>query len=162
MLMATLKELDIKLRAFMRFYRYKRYDWTPNAPLKKPLSECCFGLVTTAGLHLPHQAPFDDELKSGDLSYREIPNDIDVQTLQISHKSTAFDQSGAYEDRNLVFPLDRFRELETEGTIGALNHRHFSFMGSITAPRKLISTTAPEVAQAFKEDSVDAVFLTPV
>jgi D-proline reductase (dithiol) PrdB len=160
--MATVKELDIKLRAFMRFYRYKRYDWTPNAPLKKPLNECRLGLVTTAGLHLPTQSPYDDELKTGDCSYREIPNDINVQTLQISHKSTAFDQTGTYEDRNVVFPLDRFRELETEKTIGGLNYRHFSFMGSITAPRQLIEITAPEVAQAFKQDSVDAVFLTPV
>jgi len=160
--MATLKELDLKLRAFMRFYRYKRYDWTPNAPLKKPLNECRFGLITTAGLHLPDQLPFDDELKAGDCSYREIPNDIDVQTLQISHQSTAFDQRGAHEDRNLVFPLDRFRELETEKTIGGLNHRHFSFMGSITAPRRLLENTAPEVARIFKTDAVDAVFLVPV
>jgi len=160
--MATLKELDMKTRAFMRFYRYKRYDWTPNAQLKKPLNECRFGLVTTAGLHLPGQPPFDDELKAGDTSYRDIPNDIDVQTLKIAHKSTAFDQSGAYEDRNLVFPLDRFRELEKAGLVGELNHRHFSFMGSITAPRRLIKETAPEVAQAFKADDVDAVFLTPV
>lgn len=146
----------------MRFYRYKRYDWTPNAPLKKPLNECRFGLVTTAGLHLPDQPPFDDELKVGDCSYREIHNDIDVQTLQISHQSTAFDQRGAHEDRNLVFPLDRFRELETEKTIGELNHQHFSFMGSITAPRRLIENTAPEIAQAFKADDVDVVFLVPV
>ena len=160
--MATLKELDVKLRAFMRFYRYKRYDQTPNTPLEKPLNECRFGLVTTAGLYLPDQPPFDDELKAGDCSYREIPNNIDVQTLQIAHKSTAFDQNGAHEDRNLVFPLDRFRELEEEEIIGELNHRHFGFMGSITAPRRLIKEAAPEVAQAFKTDGVDAVFLTPV
>ena len=160
--MATLKELDIKLRAFMRFYRYKRYDWTPNAPLNKPLNECRFGLVTTAGLNLPDQPAFDEELKRGDCSYREIPNDVDVQTLQLSQKSEAFDKSGAYEDRNLVFPLDRFRELESEKIIGELNYRHFSFMGSITAPRELIETTAPEVAQILKADAVDAVFLTPV
>ena len=152
----------MKTRAFMRFYRYKRYDWTPNAPLEKPLNECRFGLVTTAGLHLPDQPPFDDELKAGDHSYREIPYDIDATTLQIAHKSTAFDQSGAHDDRNLVFPLDRFRELEQEKNIGELNHRHFSFMGSITAPKRLIKETAPEVAQAFKTDGVDAVFLTPV
>ncbi|MFQ6040605.1 MAG: glycine/sarcosine/betaine reductase selenoprotein B family protein [Candidatus Poribacteria bacterium] len=160
--MATLKELDIKLRAFMRFYRYKRYDWTPNAPLKKSLNECRFGLVTTAGLHLPDQPAFDERLKRGDCSYREIPNDIDVQTLQISQKSEAFDKSGIYEDRNLVFPLGRFRELEREKVIGELNHRHFSFMGSITAPKELIETTAPEVAKILKADAVDVVFLTPV
>ena len=31
-------------------------------------------------------------------------------------------------DRNLAFPLDRFRELEMRAAIGVLNHRHFSFM----------------------------------
>jgi D-proline reductase (dithiol) PrdB len=160
--MATLKELDLKLRAFMQFYRYKRYDWTPSAPLKKPLNECRFGLVTTAGLYLSDQPPFDDELKAGDYSYREIPNDIDVQKLQVSHKSTAFDQIGADKDKNLVFPLERFKELGKEGKIGELNNRHFSFMGSITAPRRLIEETAPEVAEIFQKDAVDAVFLIPV
>ena len=46
--------------------------------------------------------------------------------------------------------------------VGSLNHRHFSFMGSITAPRRLISETAPQVATKLREDQVDAVFLVPV
>jgi D-proline reductase (dithiol) PrdB len=46
--------------------------------------------------------------------------------------------------------------------VGALNHRHFSFMGSITAPGRLISETAPAVAQLLQEDQVDAAFLVPV
>jgi len=62
----------------------------------------------------------------------------------------------------LVLPLDRFRELETEGKIGSLNQRHFSFMGSITKPKPLIEKTAPEVAQMLKTDNVDVAFLTPV
>ena len=45
---------------------------------------------------------------------------------------------------------------------GALNHRHFSFMGSITKPEKLLDETAIQVAKMLREDEVDAVFLTPV
>ncbi|MCZ6676517.1 MAG: glycine/sarcosine/betaine reductase selenoprotein B family protein [Candidatus Poribacteria bacterium] len=160
--MASFDELDFKLRAFMKFYRYRRYDSTPHAPLQRPLASCRVALVTTAGLHTLAQEPFDDHFKGGDYSYREIPNTVDVQTLTIAHRSTAYDQSGGEADRNLVFPLDRFRELEQEGKIGALNDRHFSFMGSQTAPGRLIKRTAPEVAQHLKADSVDVVFLTPV
>jgi hypothetical protein len=35
-------------------------------------------------------------------------------------------------------------------------------MGSISAPSRLIESTAPEVAHMLVEDAVDAVLLTPV
>jgi hypothetical protein len=128
----------------------------------KPLSEARLALVSTAGLHLPDQAAFDPAIKSGDASFRELANDVEVQKLRIAHRSSAFDQAGALKDRNLVFPLDRFRELVARREIGSLNHRHLSFMGSITAPGRLISETAPQVAAKLREDQVDAVFLVPV
>ena len=87
---------------------------------------------------------------------------MDVQALRIAHRSSAFDQTGALQDRNLVFPLDRLRELVERREVGSLNHRHVSFMGSITAPGHLISETAPQVAAELREDQVDAVFLVPV
>jgi hypothetical protein len=43
-----------------------------------------------------------------------------------------------------------------------LNRRHFSFMGSIVGPRKLIEKSAPQVAGLLAADEVDLVFLTPV
>jgi hypothetical protein len=49
-----------------------------------------------------------------------------------------------------------------KGTIGDVNWRHFSFMGAITAPGRLMTRTAPEVAALLVEDQVDAVLLTPV
>lgn len=160
--MASFNELDFKLRTFMRFYRYRRYDTTPHTPLQQPLARCRVALVTTAGLYTASQEPFDDHFKGGDYSYREIPKAADVQALTIAHRSTAYDQTGSFADPNLVFPLDRFRELEQMGQIGQLNERHFSFMGSQTAPGRLIKNTAPEVAQLLKSDAVDVTFLTPV
>ncbi len=48
------------------------------------------------------------------------------------------------------------------GEVGSLSQRHFSLMGSITAPSRLVSETAPEVAAKLRTDRVDAVFLVPV
>ena len=79
-----------------------------------------------------------------------------------SHRSNSFDHSGIEADANLALPLDRMRELVAQGVIGELNHRHFSFMGSIVGPAKLINETAPQVAAMLKADSVDVALLTPV
>ena len=160
--MASFDELDFKLRVFMKLYRYRRYDSTPHTPLRLSLSDCRVALVTTAGFYTPEDIPFDDHFKGGDYSYREIPNSADIRTLEIAHRSTAYDQSGLESDPNLAFPLERFHELEDEGVIGSLNARHFSFMGSVTAPGRLIKQSAPAVAQHLKEDGVDAVFLAPI
>jgi D-proline reductase (dithiol) PrdB len=134
----------------------------PCAPLAKPLDESRVALVTTAGLRTPGQSDFDHSDKRGDPSFREIPNTIETSLLVESHRSYSFDHEAVRSDVNLAFPLDRFRELESQGVIGELNHRHFSFMGSIVGPRRLIDETAPQVAQALAEDRVDAVLLTPV
>ena len=161
--MASIFKLDHLYRFFMRAYPIKSYgDTPPNTLLHKALSQCRVALITTAGLHLQEQMPYNDRLIGGDCSYREIPNMIETQTLALGHRSKAFDASGTESDINLVFPLDRFRELENEGKIGSLNHRHFSFMGSITKPKPLIRQTAPEVAKLLKSDEVDVAFLTPV
>ena len=138
--MASFDELDFKLRAFMKLYRYRRYDTTPCTPLQRPLAECRVTLVTTAGLYTASQEPFDDHFKGGDYSYRDIPNTIDVQGLTIAHRSTAYDQTGSFADRNLVFPLDRFRELEQEGKIGQLNGPTFQFYGVTNCSRAFNQT----------------------
>ncbi len=160
--MATLSDLKLSHRVFMQTYRYRSIDWLPGARLTKALSRSKVALITTAGVHLPDQTPFDNGVRGGDYSWREFGADVDVQMFQIAHRSSAFDQTGALEDRNLIVPLDRLRELVALGGIAALNHRHFSFMGSITAPGRLITETAPEVAVRLRQDLVDAVLLVPV
>jgi D-proline reductase (dithiol) PrdB len=160
--MARIQDIKFVHRLFMKAYQFRHVDWSPGARLKKPLSEVKLALVTTAALHLPHQPAFDHSIRGGDCSFRELPGNVDVGSLRIAHRSSAFDQTGARADRNLVFPLDRFRELLADKKLGALNHRHLSFMGSITAPGRLISETAPAAAELLHEDQVDAAFLVPV
>ncbi|MGH9768007.1 MAG: glycine/sarcosine/betaine reductase selenoprotein B family protein [Blastocatellia bacterium] len=162
--MATYDDLSLHVRLFLKGYPFSRHtiDPTPCSRMAKPLDQSRIALVTTAGLRTPGQSDFDRSNKMGDPSFREIPNTIETRLLVESHRSYAFDHAAVQSDTNLAFPLDRFRELESRGMIGELNHRHFSFMGSIVGPRRLINETAPQVARMLAEDRVDAVFLTPV
>jgi D-proline reductase (dithiol) PrdB len=160
--MAKFSDLTFKYRLFMKTYKYRSYDWGPGARMTQPLSESRLAVVTTAAVYSPDQPPFDESIKGGDVSYRVIPKDTDLSSLLEGHRSAAFDHTGIERDKNLALPLDRLRELENEGVIGAINARHFSFMGSVTAPGRLTSKTAPEVAGLLQEDRVDAVLLTPV
>lgn len=160
--MATLSDLSLKNRLFMATYRYRTVDPIPFARPRKPLREARVALVTTGGVYAPGQEPFDEEMKGGDFSFRVIPKDIDVATLGIAHKSDAFDQTGFLADRNLGFPLDRLREMEEEGTIGGLAPRALSFMGSISAPGRLVKETAPEAAALLAADGVDVALLVPL
>lgn len=162
--MATFADLKIHHRLFTENYPFGRYAVTDNpcATLRKPLSECRVALVTTAGLRHESDRPFNNRLGLGDTSFREISSDVEAAALIEDHSSSSFDHSGVQADRNIAFPLDRFRELEEEGVIGSLNHRHFSFMGSIISASGLIEDSAPETANRLSADGVDAVLLVPI
>ena len=160
--MAHLSDLKLTYRIYMAAYRYRQFDWRPGAVLNKPLNESRVAVVTTAAFYRPDQRAFDESVKGGDWSYRELPRDVDLASLRIGHKSDAFDHAGVEADKNLALPLDRLRELAAQGAIGEPAPRHFSLMGSIPAPGRLMDQSAPEVAAMLRDDRVDAVLLTPV
>ena len=159
--MATVSDLSLKDRLWYHRYAFRRVDPLPWAPHGPPLNECRVGVVTSAGVHLPGDPPFE-RVKGGDYSFRWIPEDAVLSELKCTHPSGAWDRSGVEADPNMAVPRDRLKDLRDEGEIGALAPRHASFQGSITAPLRLIRQTAPEVAQGMAEDGVDVVVLTPV
>jgi len=151
-------EFSLATRAFLKAYRWRRIDPIPWTPLRKPLRDCNVAIVSTAGLVLPGQPPFDSSIKGGDASYRLIPDDAHVAAMIDTHRSETYDHSGVESDPNLSFPLDRLHEL----AIGRANRRHLSFMGSLTATQRLVKETAPEAARLLVDDGVDAVVLVPI
>jgi D-proline reductase (dithiol) PrdB len=159
---AHLSDLPLKYRLLIQGYPFRRVDWRPGTHLQKPLSEARVALITTAGLYLPGQKPFDQSFRHDDCSFREIPAGTTVAELQIGQSSDAFDHRGIEADRNLALPIDRLRELIAAGIVGGTAPRHFSIMGSIIAPARLISESGPEIAHLLHEDNVDAVLLAPV
>lgn len=167
--MAQIKDLALTERIFLRRYPFRKFGPRPGdplahsgTPLLKPLKDCTVALVTTAGLSLPDQPPFDETIRNGDTTFREFTSDISPQVLEMHQRSWSFDHKGVLQDRNLAFPLDRLRELQQRGEIGVLAPHHYSFMGSIVSPSRLIKESAPEVARRLKADKVDVVLLTPV
>jgi len=160
--LGDLGEFPIKYKLFLKAYPWRRIDPVPWAALKKPLKESRVALISSAGLVAPDQEPFDDSIRGGDFSFREIPADTDVFSLRDTHRSDLYDHAGLRKDPNLAFPLDRLRKLVESGRIGSLNRRHLSFMGSITAPGRLIKKTAPPAARKMAEDGVDIALLVPV
>ncbi len=160
--LGDLSEFPIKYRLFLKTYPWRRIDPVPWVPLQKPLKDCRLTLISSSGFITADQAPFDKSIRGGDYSFREIPSDIDVAGLIDTHRSDIFDHSGIRKDPNLAFPISRMRELKKKGRIGSLNHRHLSFMGSITAPGRLIKKTVPAVLKLLKDDGVDVAMLIPV
>jgi D-proline reductase (dithiol) PrdB len=134
---------------------------TPWALFSKDLSESRVALVTTAGVHLRTQPPYDMVDKEGDPTFRAIPSHTPPADLMITHNY--YDHKDADRDINVVLPMERLRELEIEGAIGGIAPKHYSFMGHVLGHHieTLINRTGPEVARMLKADGVDAVFMTP-
>ncbi len=132
---------------------------TPWTPLSRPLSQCRVALVTTGGVHLKQQRPFDIANDGYDWSYREIPSNTPAENLMVTHNH--YDHTHVDEDVNYMLPLDRFRELATEGVIGDLAPHCYSFYGYIKDLRSLEETSAKAVARHLRDDGVEAAFLTP-
>ena len=157
-----LSELDFSLRTFLRAYRWKKLGPVPAARLGRPLGQCRVALVSSAGLVVPGDRPFDPKVKGGDWGYRMIPADAPVGELEEHHRSQSFDHAGIEADGNVALPLDRLHELATRAEIGSVAPRHVSLMGSVTAPGRLRKKTAPEVAELLLADRVDVALLVPV
>ncbi|MEX2451425.1 MAG: glycine/sarcosine/betaine reductase selenoprotein B family protein [Rhodospirillales bacterium] len=122
-----------------------------------PLSERRVALITTAGL----QRREDSAFSFNDTGYRIIPATVEAGDLLMSHVSVNFDRTGFQQDINVVFPIERLRELEAEGFIGSIAKFHYAFMGVGSLPHEY-EATARAVAGFLKQDRVDAVFLSPV
>jgi D-proline reductase (dithiol) PrdB len=147
--------------AWARRRRFVRSTSVPWTPLRRPVRECTIALVTTAGVHLRSDTPFDMTDPDGDPSVRVIPVDTPRGEVRITHKY--YDHSAADRDLNVVVPIDRLRELAAAGDVGGVAPRIYSFMGHIDGPhvRTLVERSAPDVARRLRGDGADAVVLTP-
>jgi D-proline reductase (dithiol) PrdB len=131
-------------------------DTAPWTAPTKPLAESTVALITTAGLHPRQVVGF----RAGDPSYRVFPTDTPARELVLSHASIGFDRTGYMKDHNVIFPVDRLRELARAGEVGALGPNAYSFMGAQRPPYEPIMQTAAEVAGRLREERVDVVVLT--
>jgi D-proline reductase (dithiol) PrdB len=154
--------LPLRYRLLLRTYPWRTPALPAPARLRVPLPDARVALVTSAGFVVRGEAPFATDVRGGDPSFRVLPADTDVARLEEHHRSDAFDRGPLTADRNVALPLDPLRALVAEGVVGAVAPRHLSFMGSITAPGRLVAETAPAACRLLREDGVDVALLVPV
>ncbi|MCZ6614389.1 MAG: glycine/sarcosine/betaine reductase selenoprotein B family protein [Chloroflexi bacterium] len=160
--MVRLEQLDKASASSLRNFDCPEFDnqpWIEGPPLR----DRRVALISTAGLHRKGDSPFT--IQSGPsqdwpADYRVIPGDSAADDLVMSHISTNFDRTGFQQDWNVVFPLDRLRELAQAGIIGSMADFHYSFMGA-TDPL-LMESSARRLATLLKQDQVNGVILVPV
>lgn len=129
-------------------------------PLAKPLREATVALVTSAGISAPGQPPMDGPHIEGDYTIRVLEIDTPPRDLSIWH--THFDTAAAREDPNVVYPIERLKELAAEGVIGRVAPRAVSFMGYFSNVFRMRDEVAPAVVRVVKEQGADAAVLVPV
>ena len=154
--MVRLTDLHPDDRANLAGKRLARFEPPAYTPAR-PLPQSRVALVTTAGLHVRGDRLFD----MASTEYRAIARETPAGDIVMSHASVNFDRTGFAEDVTVVFPIDRFRELEASGAIGSMADVHYSFMGAYLEPSDY-APSARELAALLRGDGVDSVFLTPV
>jgi D-proline reductase (dithiol) PrdB len=153
--MARLKDFPEPMRSHLvnlHCPSYENHPWVSGPSL----SHRRVSIISTAGLHRRGDRTF--ESISGD--YRIIPGDIQAKDLVVTHVSTNFDRTGFQQDWNMVFPLDRLREMADKKIIGTVADYHYSFMGAVD-PATMAPATR-NLAGLLKQDAVDAALLVPV
>ena len=134
-------------------------DLVPLAKLDKPISESKLTFVSTAGVQLKETMPFDTVHPVGDYSFRRVPSDAETSDLEIHQ--IKYPTFGANRDINVIFPIERLRELVEEGVIGSLTENFFSFIGYNMDPIQLEETLAEDIAEAVKAEETDVALLSP-
>lgn len=163
-----------QIDAYAEAETHYRYDDASFTRLGKPLTESRLALLTSSG----HFVAGDDPrpFSTVDMTQAEavarindflrepprlsaIPIDTPSTELRVRHGG--YDIRAAEKDPNVVFPLDRLRELVSASVIGELAPNAYSFVGA-AAQTPLKKAVAPRWAAELREQGVDAVLLVPV
>ena len=121
-----------------------------------PLPERRIAVVSSAGLGRRGDRPFGP----GAVDYRVLPADTDASDILMSHISVNYDRTGFQQDLNIVYPMERLKEMAGGGEIGGVAAHHYSFMGASDPVQ--MEPFANNVADAMRAEGVDTALLVPV
>jgi hypothetical protein len=136
----------------------------PWTPLSRPLEDSTVALISSAGLALKTDRPFDQESEKrnpwwGDPSFRILPRTASGTDVSLYHMH--IHPRLAEQDLNTIMPLQRLLELEELGEIGCSAPNHYSYMGYILEPDELLEKSVPAMIRHMKQDGVGVVVLVP-
>ncbi|WP_326836930.1 hypothetical protein VSH64_18860 [Amycolatopsis rhabdoformis] len=133
-----------------------QYDAPRTTPLRTALADATVGLLVTCGAYYPDQKRLGER---GDLSYRLLPRERDLDEVLFAHKTPI--RAFALADPNVAYPRDTMLDLEREGVFRRYADHAISMVGSISDYPGLVSETAPKVVSEFERMGVDLVLVLP-
>ena len=149
------------VKTWIKLETPRKIPWTP---LEKPLTDCRVALLSSGGVALKTDQPFDQEGERqnpwwGDPSYRVIPQGTTADEIKLYHLHV--DPQFVEADINTLLPIDRLVELESAGEIGSAAPSHYSIMGYNMQPIVLLKETVPTIVRNLRDEAVDVVVLVP-
>lgn len=131
----------------------------PFSPARRALPMLNLALVTSAGAYLEGTDPFAESAPGGDLTFREIPTEIESVDLRFTARG--YDATAVREDINAQVPLKRLFEFAKNGVIGQLNPVFWSFSGYIPDAAALVDEMLPKLLERVSRYEVQAALLVP-
>ncbi len=136
----------------------------PWTPLAKPMSQTTLALVTSAGISLKTDPPFDMEREKreaiwGDRSYRAIPRETTERDVEVNHLH--INTNYIKRDINVILPLVRMAEFEQERIIGRLAPTAYSFYGFQWENTDFLKEAIEPISKTMKLEGAEAVLITP-
>ena len=116
-------------------------------------------LISSAGAYINGTDAFDTAATEGDLSFREIPAEIEAEDLIFAARG--YDPAAVQRDINAQLPLSRLFEFESNGIIGQLNAVFWSFCGFIPNAARLAEEMVPNLLERLNRYEVQAALLIP-
>ncbi len=134
-------------------YAWAHHRDVPFAPLRKVLSECRVGLVTTAGRSEVEGKSQGQAREFYAMAANPVPESIYTDHLFWDKKATHTD------DPDSFLPLNRLAEYAAEGLIGSVSPRFYG-VPTDYSQGKTVNEAAPQVLEWCLQDGVDAVLLS--
>lgn len=149
------------IRSWIKLESPREVPWTT---LSKPISDSTVALISSGGIALKTDRPFDQEGERknpwwGDPSYRIIPQTARTEDIRVYHMH--IDHRPAEQDLNCLLPIERLKELVGMRKVGRAAPSHYSFMGYILDPKELLEKSVPKIIEHLKSDAVDVAVLIP-
>ena len=140
------------------------YPWIENihapfTPVRRALPMLNLALITSAGAYIDGTAAFDTESKDGDLSFREIP--VEVEAGDLRYAAKGYDPAAVMEDRNSLVPVDRLLEYAENGVIGGLNSVWWSISSHIPNAARVADELAPQIADRLARYEIHTALFIP-
>jgi D-proline reductase (dithiol) PrdB len=140
-------------------YPFVKNRHAPFSPARRALPMLNLALVSSAGAYLDGTDSFDESAPGGDLTFREIPTEIEAEDLRFTARG--YDGAAVRQDINAQVPLERLLEFEQNGIIGQLNPVFWSLCGFIPDAAALADQMLPRLLERVRRYEVQAALLVP-